>query len=145
MYNKHKTLYAGLSMRPMQLHLCRQANQFATAIDHTDSITNFTGNHASRSLFFSRLKRDLFLNFCVCHEKICNQVMLILFSKRCTSSGVHLQMGVDLNTVSVRTPRVSLLYCLKWLCQYLVQAFGWFHDGCQKKGRNRLKLIQRVF
>ena len=30
-----------------------------------DNITNFTENRASKFLFFSRLKRDVFFNFCV--------------------------------------------------------------------------------
>ena len=46
-----------------------QANQLASAIDRTDNITNFTENQASKFLFFSGLKRDVFFNFCVCHKK----------------------------------------------------------------------------
>ena len=47
-----------------------QTNQFASIIDRTDKITNFTKNHASKSFFFfRRLKRDFPLNFCICHKK----------------------------------------------------------------------------
>ena len=47
-----------------------QANQFASIIDRTDKITNFTKNHARKSFFFfRRLKRDFHLNFCICHKK----------------------------------------------------------------------------
>ena len=42
-----------------------QANQLASAIDRAGNITNFTENRASKFLFFSRLKRDVFFNFCV--------------------------------------------------------------------------------
>ena len=42
-----------------------QANQFASAIDRVSNIT-FTENRAGKKVsFFSRLKRDLFFNFCV--------------------------------------------------------------------------------
>ena len=40
-------------MRPTQLHLCRQENQFPSAIDHTGNITNFTKNCACKSFFIS--------------------------------------------------------------------------------------------
>ena len=46
-----------------------QANQLASVIDCAGSITNFTENRASKSFFFSRLKRNVFFNFCVCHKK----------------------------------------------------------------------------
>ena len=46
-----------------------QANQFASAIDCAGNITNFTENCAEKFLFFSRLKRNLLFNFCVCHKK----------------------------------------------------------------------------
>ena len=47
-----------------------QANQLAIAIDRTGNKTNFTENCASKGFFFfSRLKRDVFFNFCVCHKK----------------------------------------------------------------------------
>lgn len=42
-----------------------QPNQFAIAIDHVGSITNFTQYCAGKFLFFSRLEGDLFLNVCV--------------------------------------------------------------------------------
>ena len=43
----------------------KQANQLASAIDRAGNI-NFTEHCASKSLFFfSRLKRDVFFNFCV--------------------------------------------------------------------------------
>ena len=47
-----------------------QENQFASMIYHTGNIKNFTENHQGKSFFFFwRLKRDLSLNFCVCHKK----------------------------------------------------------------------------
>ena len=49
----------------------KQANQLARVIDCIGNITNFTENCSSKSLFFfSRLKRDLFFNFCVCIKKV---------------------------------------------------------------------------
>ena len=45
-----------------------QANQFASAIDHAGSKTNFyRKSHRQKFCFFSRLKRDLLLNFCIWH------------------------------------------------------------------------------
>ena len=46
-----------------------QANQLASVIDRAGNITNFTENRASKFLFFSRLERDVFFNFPVCHKK----------------------------------------------------------------------------
>ena len=51
------------------LQAVTQANQFARGIDRAGNVINFTGNRADKFLFFSRLKGDLLLNFCVCHEK----------------------------------------------------------------------------
>ena len=42
--------YAGLSMRPAKAGM--QANQFASMIDRTGNITNFTKNCAGKSFFF---------------------------------------------------------------------------------------------
>ena len=41
----------------------------ASANDGAGNITNFTENRTSKFLFFSRFKRDVFFNFCVCHKK----------------------------------------------------------------------------
>ena len=41
------------------------ANQFTSVIDRAANITNFTENRAGKFLLFSKLKRDLFFNFCV--------------------------------------------------------------------------------
>ena len=46
-----------------------QANQFASAIDRAGNITKFTENRGGKSFFFLKLKRDLSLNFFVCHTK----------------------------------------------------------------------------
>ena len=47
-----------------------QVNQLASAIDCAGNITNFTKNCTSKSFFFfSRFKRDVSFNFCVCHKK----------------------------------------------------------------------------
>ena len=46
-----------------------QANQLASVIDCTGNITHFTESCISKFLFFWRLKRDVFFNFCVCHKK----------------------------------------------------------------------------
>ena len=45
-----------------------QVNQFASGTDRAGNITNFTENRAGK-VFSSRLKRNLFFNFCVCHKK----------------------------------------------------------------------------
>ena len=63
---------------------------------------------------------------------------------------------VDLKGKSVKTPRVTLVYCSEWLRQFLLQALGWFHDGtgrgsldlpksAKHKWKNHSKLTQWVF
>ena len=47
----------------------KQANHLTSAIGRAGNITKFTENRASKIFFFSRFKRDLFFNFCVCHKK----------------------------------------------------------------------------
>ena len=60
-------------MRPARLHSFRQGRRqinLGAAADCAGSITNFIENPEGKSLFFlSRLKGDLFLNFCDYHKK----------------------------------------------------------------------------
>ena len=67
---------AGLLMKPtIRLQQAvTQVNQSVSTMDRPGNITNFTKNCAGRSFFFlSRLKGELFLNFCICHKKRYNQ------------------------------------------------------------------------
>ena len=66
-------------------------------------------------------------------------------------------MVVDPKGKSVRTPRMTFLYYLEWLHQFLANAFDRFRDGpgtesvelipkgAQHKRRNYPKLTQLVF
>ena len=52
-------------------------------------------------------------------------------------------MEIDLNGKSVQTPRLTLLYCLEWLRQFLVQAFGPFREGTSKGSLDLPKSVER--
>ena len=119
-----------------------------------------------------RAKWGFFLAFCkwfyrICEGNFVNFTKLILFSKNELWLMSHWnqwysyqtfrrrEMEEDLKGKSGKILRVTLLYCSKWLCQFLVQAFGWFQDGTSRSLdlprvqninlKNHPKLTQRVF
>ena len=85
----------------IETHMIVLVPQFASTIDFSGNITNFTENCAGKSLcFFLRLKGDLFSNFCVCHNnKRYNQENILLTKKdMCMCSLIRVSMNFEMTT-----------------------------------------------
>ena len=86
-----------------------QANQLASAIDRAGNKKFYRKSRRRKFLFFSRLKKDVFFNFCACHKKSVSGKHP--FSYSCGSGLIQISLT---DFTSARIRKIPWLLALMW-------------------------------